>query len=526
MKNKFRGVWTASVAAALVLTSACGGGSETGSPESAGGKSAAPSAKAAEQPKEPVKLKIMANHEAANLSETDKKFVELIEKKTNTKLEFEIPPTTGYKERLQLMLASGDYPDVIFFPGTNEQAFINAVKDGIITPVNDYLSSAKHVTKYSYDSSWDALKVNQDGKIYGIPRTSVTRNDAYWVRKDWLQNVGITIPADSQVTIDQFTEILRKFTLNDPDKNGKNDTYGYAGFVDGDKVLQPVLTSQFGLFQWQKAPVGSKYEYMNAMYDPGSDAFKKALSYTAGLYKEKLLDPDSATNDGVKARERFWRGITGVYQGFAGHYGWHTDELKKQNPNAELTYVFVKGEDGKVLGNGYGTGLWGFWSISKTAKNPQKAVEVLDAWLADDIWPTVVNGFEGMDYTMVNGEMQPVKDAPKNFIRRNSMRRNDDPNFFITQGTKKEVIDLIKPWMDTSFKTVVRSKHLDYVPEAAKKPAYMDYQKVWSQNVMRIILNEQPVSKFDELLTGWYKNGGEDFMKQMNDYIKKMESSK
>jgi putative aldouronate transport system substrate-binding protein len=518
MKNKFRGVWTVSVAAALLFTSACGGGTEPAKTPAAEGNSSAS--------KEPVKLKMMANHEQANLSETDKKFVEMLEKKTNTKLEFEIPPTTGYKERLQLMLASGDYPDIVFFPATSEQAFINAVKDGIVIPVNDYLSSAKNLTKYSYQASWDALKVNQDGKIYGIPRTSVTRNDAFWVRKDWLANVGITIPADSQVTIDQFTDILRKFTLNDPDKNGKNDTYGYAGFVDGNKVLQPILTSQFGLFQWQKAPAGSKYEYMDATYDPSGAAFKKALTYTANLQKEKLLDPDSATNDGVKARERFWRGIAGVYPGFAGHYTWHTEEMRKLNPNVDLTYVFVKNEDGKVSGIGYGTGLWGFWGITKASKNPQKAVELLDAWLADDIWKTVVEGFEGMDYNKVNGEITPIMDAPKSPIRRNSMRRNNDPEFFITAGTKKEIRDLIKPWMDLSFTSVVNSKHLDYVPEAAKKPNYMDYQKVWSQTIMKIIMNEQPVSKFDELLAGWYKAGGEDFVKQMNDYIKKVETSK
>jgi putative aldouronate transport system substrate-binding protein len=520
MMTKKRGMLAVMAATVLLTSAACGSNEVVTEPASSGGE-----VKSGQTPAQPVPLKIMANYDQADLSATDKRMVELLEQKTNTKITFEIPPLTGYKERLQLMLASGDYPDIVFFPATNDPSFLNAMKDDILLPVNDYVKNASNLQKYTYQTSWDALKVKQDNNIYGIPRTSVTRNDMYWVRKDWLKNVGVTIPDNSEVTIDQFTEILRKFTKEDPDKNGKNDTYGLAVNVNGRKVLDPVLTGPFGLIGWQPT-TGDSYAFMDPIYDTKNEAYKKALTYSNQLYKEGLLDPDAATNDGTKSRERFWKGITGVYLGFAGHYNWHTDEMRKQNPNVELTYLFVKNEQGKVQGGGYATGLWGFWAITKNAKNPQKAADFLDSFLADDVWPTVSNGFEGSDYKLESGKMVAIQNPPTSFVRRNTMRRANDTDFFITVGTEKNVVDLITPWLKKSVETVANGKDLGFVPEAAKKPALMDYQKVWDQTVMKIILGESPVSKFDELQAGWYKAGGEDYVKQMNEFIKKMESAK
>ncbi|MNI31650.1 Lipoprotein LipO precursor [compost metagenome] len=440
-----------------------------------------------------------------------------------------MPPATGYNERLQLMLASGDYPDVVLFPETNDQSFQNAVKDGIIKPVNDYLKNAANLQKHTYKASWDQLRVKQDDKIYGIPRTSVVRNDAFFVRKDWLKNIGFTLPDNGEVTLAQFEEILNKFTNNDPDQNGKKDTYGYGGAYNPQKVLEVIVPGSFGLTGWQ-ASKGGEYEYMNPMYDRNGDKFKKALDFTSRMYKSGFFDPDSATNDGTKQRERFVRGLTGVFPGFAGHYIGVNADLKKNNPAAELSYMFVQNEQGKVEGGALttsSTGLWGFWAITSTAKNPQKVVDVLDAWISDDMWEKTGEGYEGLDYVLKDGLKAAIQPpAPAAQFRRSTMRRANDVSFFLSVGMSKEQTNMVVPWLDKAIATVVPAKDNAFVPEAAKKPNYLDYTKVWQQTVMKIVMGAEPVSKFDELLAGWYKNGGEDYVKQMNDYIKKMESSK
>ncbi|UKS24797.1 extracellular solute-binding protein [Paenibacillus sp. HWE-109] len=513
MSRQKRGVLTSLVSLTAISLLVAGCGSSTGS--------TTPSAAPTNEAKEPVSLKIMGNYDSPTLSEADQKFVKSLEEKNNVKVQFDIPPITGYAERLQLMLASGTYPDLVFFPGTTDVSFQNAVKDGILLPVNAYIDKFPELKKYTYPTALDSLKVKNDGDIYGIPRTSILRNDGFWVRNDWLQNVGVTVPADGQVTIEQFEDILKKFTFNDPDKNGKNDTYGYAGYVNVQtKVFEPVLTGPFGALGWQESKNGT-YKYMDSKFDTSTTRYKDALAFTAKLYKEGVFDPDSATNDDTKSRERFWRGMTGVYPGFAGHYTWHLPEIQKQTPSADLTYIWVKGADGKILNAGAtgATGAWGFWAITKTSKNPLKAAQFLNSWITDDTWTIVKDGYEGNDYTVKDGQKVGITPLPKDYVRTNTMRRAYDESFFIKVGTPQAVVDKIKPWLKTAVETAVVSKDLGYVPEAAKKPNYQDYKKTWDQTIMKIIMGKEPVDKFTELQSGWYKNGGDEYAKQMNDYI-------
>ena len=43
-------------------------------------------------------------------------------------------------------------------------------------------------------------------------------------RQDWLDKLGLKYPE----TLDDMKNVLIAFTNNDPDGNGKNDTYGYT----------------------------------------------------------------------------------------------------------------------------------------------------------------------------------------------------------------------------------------------------------------------------------------------------------
>ena len=113
------------------------------------------------------------------------------------------------------MLVSGEYPDVIMFQTQDSDSYKNALEGEVIIPLDEYLEKTPNLMKYTYDASWKALKSNTDGKIYGVPRTSVTRADGFWLRKDWLDKIGISIPENGEITIDEFTEIMRRFTTED-----------------------------------------------------------------------------------------------------------------------------------------------------------------------------------------------------------------------------------------------------------------------------------------------------------------------
>ena len=469
-----------------------------------------------------TKIKIFWQNEKSQPEKVDEAIIAKIEQENNVEIEFETPPSTNYMERLQIMLAGGDYPDVIQFNSQNDKVYFDALNNGVIIPINEYLKSADNLKKHTYEISWKSLMTKQDGKIYGVPRTSPIRADGYIVRKDWLDNVGLALPEDGLVTLDEFTEILRRFTFNDPDKNGKKDTYGYAGHLNAMGNIEPFLLSPFGVNGWQES--NGEHAYMDPRYDKADRRYKEALQYAATLYKTGVMDSDSVINKRDIANQRFKQGIDGVFYEFVGWMHGREGEMQKNNPNVKLAYISgIKDKNGNVVCGVPGTGSWGFYSITEKAKNPQKIIDMFDWMLSDEGWDIVKYGIENTSYTMENGKRK-LLEAGKGTWGNRFMRRSDDPEFFIPLNVPEEIKPEIGSIIEKCMKQSILTKDLGYRPEISNTSAYIDYQETMNKGIARIVVGDLPVSEYDRLLDGWYKAGGEEYIRQMNDYIKKIEA--
>jgi len=62
-------------------------------------------------------------------------------------------------------------------------------------------------------------------------------------------------------------------------------------------------------------------------------------------------------------------------------------------------------------------------------------------------------------------------------------------------------------------------------PKAADNPNRIDYDTRISQSISKIITGASPVSSWDQTLDGWYKAGGEEYVRQMNEQIKKQQGA-
>ncbi|MNC33072.1 Lipoprotein LipO precursor [compost metagenome] len=99
-------------------------------------------------------------------------------------------------------------------------SFLNAARAGQFWEVGPYLKDYPNIEK-----AIDPLvKTNTsiDGKIYGIARTRNVARVGLLIRQDWLDSLGLKMPQ----TMDEIYTVAKAFTEKDPDKNGKNDTYG------------------------------------------------------------------------------------------------------------------------------------------------------------------------------------------------------------------------------------------------------------------------------------------------------------
>ncbi|MCQ4833273.1 extracellular solute-binding protein, partial [Hungatella sp. SL.1.14] len=72
--------------------------------------------------------------------------IEAIEKAANVKLEIEVPPINNYLDRLNVIMASGELPDIVFLQETSDSSFYKWADDGLLIPLDEYLPSLPNVT--------------------------------------------------------------------------------------------------------------------------------------------------------------------------------------------------------------------------------------------------------------------------------------------------------------------------------------------------------------------------------------------
>lgn len=459
---------------------------------------------------------------APELSEADKRYFEELGKATNTEIEIIVPPSSNYEEALTILLAGGEYPDLVLFPRTELPIFMDSARNGLILPLNEYLAHAPNLTKYSYEISMNTLKVLGDEHIYGIPRTSIARADGIMVRKDWADKLGLDFFEEGKpVTRDQFTQMLDAFTNGDPDGNGVADTFGIGlNTTDGFLDVPGFVAWSYGLQGWQPSE-GEQYPYMDPKYSRTNSAYKNALAYTNELWNKRYIDPDWPTLNVDAQNMRFSQGITGMRPEFAGWMLSYERDLKAVHPDASLQYLIgvVDQEGDAVHGGLYGTGFWGAWGVMSTSAHPQKAVEVLDYMLSDAFWDTTVYGVEGTAWTYDGqGNKTVIPDANYR-AGRQIVRRNNAPNFFIALDTPEDQRIRLESLIQICIENAMFSINEGFRPPIMDDPLFIDAEKERRTAISKIIVGDLPLSAYDQVLETWYQNGGETYVSQMNEAI-------
>jgi putative aldouronate transport system substrate-binding protein len=476
---------------------------------------------AASAQEEPYKFSLFANL-VTEMQDSDVKFFEELQSRTNTIIDVQIPPSSSYTESITIMLASMDYPDVVLFPDHTMNAYVDAVKNGVVLPVNPYLESAPNLTQYTYDVSWKTLKILGDDNIYGIPRTSIARADGFLIRKDWLDNLGIEFDEYKPITLAKFREILDAFVNNDPDGNGVADTYGLTKeSSEGVLYVPSPISWAYGLIGWQQYD-NEEFEYMDLSKSRVSDNFKSALEYTRDLYANKLIDPDWPTLSTDAKNLRFQQGIVGVKDEFAGWMPDFQSKAQSVNPDAQLAYIvgLTEEEGGTVRGGSFSTGFWGQFAIMNSAKDPQKIVDVFDYMLSDEFWPDVMYGLEGVAWNY-DGEGNRVAIPNANYAAgRAILRRNNAPDFFVGLNIAVDDRQRVSDLIGVCIEQAVFSLDEGFKPAIANEPSYIDANKAYDVAVSQIIAGDRPIDDYDKILEAWYAGGGEIYIQQMNEGIK------
>lgn len=494
-------------------------------------------------------LKIFANVGSSDgLSVLDEEILGKFKEKTGIDVVYEVVPSSGYQEKLQLMLASGEYPDAALFPSTTTQAYIDTVESGIAVELNEYLTeeNAPNLMKYTYESAWEGVKFFGDDRIMAIPRTSLVRNEGIAIRADWLDKIGMGDVLNREyheVSADEFMEICKRMTFDDPDGNGKNDTYATSCWADdASKQFGPIEFARgfYGDYGWYSYE-GDTYKYMMPQYSKDSDIFKKQLQHTQDLYKIGYMDPDGPSLSKTNVNDNFNMGFYAIAPLFSGSIDSIEDVFinlyggRCSTRDNYIDYIYAADENGKVAGNGYYKSMWGQWCVFTTCEDPNMFVKYCDFLLSDEIWPLIFDGKEGVTYKIVDGGRVNIKENPGEqllgcTIGSGVVRRAGDVAYFTgNESLTKELLH-IKPYLEKAFEisqeTLVEQLDNGFVPTVTQNTGFINYGTTMAEKITKICTGEMAVSEYDAVLDGWYKAGGQQYVEEMNEYIAKAEAAK
>lgn len=324
------------------------------------------------------------------------------QKKTGVPLKFTTAPSNQGKESLNVMLASGNLPDMIeynfvTFPGGPEKA----IKDGYILRLNDLIDKhAPNLKKYLKEHpDVDKMIKTDSGSYYVFP--FIRGDDSLMVfqgpivRKDWLDELGLPLPT----TIDEWTAMLKAFK----DKKG-----AAAAFSVNSK---PRVLNDFNAGAFAGAFGVTRNFYLEngqIKFGPAEKGYKEFLALFRSWYAEGLLDKNIANVDTKALDSNIASGATGATVGNAGGgIGKWQPLVTAKDPKAKLVAapypVLKKGDTPKFGQRDQPFTQGGMVAITAKTKNPELAAKLLDYGYGEEGHMFFNFGTAGVSYNMTNG---------------------------------------------------------------------------------------------------------------------------
>jgi putative aldouronate transport system substrate-binding protein len=327
----------------------------------------------------------------------DKVFEEY-KKQTGIELKVTNPVHNQYYEKLGLTFASGDIPDVIEI---GSSTYVSYATNGALYDMTSLVDKSSIMKKIPSIYK-DAEKV--DGKMYGFPKASGNGTVTY-MRKDWLDANNLQIPKN----YDEYINVLKVFS-DDPDKNGKKDTFGTSAaglFSDDPTTTVDIYLREF----YQDAYPDFKLvnnKWVDGMLQP---EMKPALERLKKAYDMGLFDKEIISNKTTSVRDKWYAGKVGAISYWAGT--WNTNlenDLKKAFPTASVVAIPA------IKEIQYTQRVPSVYAITSSCKNPEGVFKYLIEYMHDGDKGEMLfsRGVENVHYKVSDGKttMLPLLSNP------------------------------------------------------------------------------------------------------------------
>lgn len=248
-----------------------------------------------------VSLKMLTHSSALAPSDPNKKLIfQRLEKKTNVHIDWTNYTDDQFSDKKNLLLASGDLPDVIFDAGFSDNDLLRYSSQGVIVPVEDLINKYMPNFKKILDKNpqYKAMITAPDGHIYSFPwieelgtgkNAIQALDDIPWINKKWLDKLGLPMPT----TTDELEKDLLAFKNNEAKLGTKVIPMSFMINHGGEDPA--MLLGAFGMGDNNDHYMVT--EDKKVIYSTNQDGYKNGIKWLNKLQTEGLIDKEAFTQD-------------------------------------------------------------------------------------------------------------------------------------------------------------------------------------------------------------------------------------
>lgn len=397
----------------------------------------------------------------------------------------------GYPGKFNAIIASGDIPDLVWFPPNQGLQHVPELLDAKFHDLTPHLSGDA-VKKYPNlanlpTTAWKTAVIN--GKIRGVAVAYGSMGQVYVVNQDFWKPVGGAEFTGAEDFLAKGKELL----------DAKRNKY----------VLEPAYVNHVGQFaQWFGAPAAWRLEDGKLTHLYETEEYLEAVAFAVKVRKAGLFWPDPNLSTTM---EKVAQGSLGAYvQSFPSFL---TDVKTYDFPFGVI--VPFAGKAGATPSYTLGYGSVGYTAISKKAdtKRVEMLLRVLD-YLAAPFGTEerlfLDNGIEGTHYTRTSngdiklttkGNAEAVTTAmPLAFLA-------NTPEYIYLPG-KSELASKIHGWQEELLKLGKANPTSGHFSDTSTKKSASIGTAV-SDTVLDVVAGRKPISAFQDQVKKWRSGGGD-----------------
>ncbi len=216
-------------------------------------------------------------------------FFRQLEEETGVHVEFIEVKDPEWNSSVSLAFARSDLPDMVLRGSLDIEEY--GVSRHLLLPLDEYMAKGylPHYAALLENSGLESQLTASDGHMYQLGfliSQDVNTNGHFFLNREWLDRLGLLVPH----TVEELTEVLRRFREDDPNGNGLKDEIPLEFTFDDN------ITGVYNLFSFFGLPLNEDYVYLDeagrVAFAPDSPAFIGTAEWLNRMYREGLLDVD------------------------------------------------------------------------------------------------------------------------------------------------------------------------------------------------------------------------------------------